>query len=419
MSELTTSLQKFSHITRKVGPQVQKRINALKIGQKMQDLPEELWHDSFRYYVKEDPTRNGGPNLRIIRLDPRKPSLTVTGYIFNKFVHPFENRYITPREAARLQGFPDDILFYGTLTSVQRQVGNAVPVQMAQAITRQILEHADQYHPLGLGKKNYKNMCFPAVSLFSGAGGMDLGVIRATHKKSMFDVRVCVELDHDCCQTLRQNFGLRVDVCEEDMAQLDRKEIMSKCNLEEGLLPLVVGGPPCQSFSQAGKQQGIHDPRGELIFKFLHFIRVTKPVYFVMENVSNLRGVSRGALLTEIQTEIDKMGYNFTCNLLCAADYGAPQLRRRLVFIGVKKPFPAVQAPLPTHGDVTDNLLIRHPYVGVGTAFEGLPSLRSGAYDTQVEVKMMVSEALARRDRYRSTKKELSWIKSKKTSARK
>src|SRR3990172_2060145 len=90
MSELIISLQKFSHITRKVGPQVQKRINALKIGQKMQDLPEELWHDSFRYYVKEDPNRNGGPNLRIIRLDPRKPSLTVTVFIFNKFVHPVE-----------------------------------------------------------------------------------------------------------------------------------------------------------------------------------------------------------------------------------------------------------------------------------------------------------------------------------------
>ena len=75
-----------NHIARRVGKEVQKRISALKVGQKMQDLPEELWHDSFRYYVKEDPNRKGGPNLRLIRLDPAKPSLTVTGYIFNKFV---------------------------------------------------------------------------------------------------------------------------------------------------------------------------------------------------------------------------------------------------------------------------------------------------------------------------------------------
>jgi DNA (cytosine-5)-methyltransferase 1 len=73
----------YNHQLRKAGATVLRRIQALKIGQKMQDLPEELWHDSFRYYVKEDPTRQGGPNLRLIRLDPHQPSLTVTGYIYN------------------------------------------------------------------------------------------------------------------------------------------------------------------------------------------------------------------------------------------------------------------------------------------------------------------------------------------------
>ena len=81
-----------NHIARRVGPDVQRRIDALKIGQKMQDLPEELWHASFRFYVKEDPNRKGGPNLRMIRLHPDRPSLTVTAYIFNKFVHPYEDR---------------------------------------------------------------------------------------------------------------------------------------------------------------------------------------------------------------------------------------------------------------------------------------------------------------------------------------
>lgn len=79
-----------NHYTRNVGMQVQERINHLGIGQKMQDLPEHLWHESFRYYVKEDPSRQGGPNLRMIRLDPNKPSLTVTAFIFNKFVHPLK-----------------------------------------------------------------------------------------------------------------------------------------------------------------------------------------------------------------------------------------------------------------------------------------------------------------------------------------
>jgi len=401
MRNVTLTLRQFSHVARKVGPHVQDRINALKVGQKMQDLPEELWHNSFRYYVKEDPNRVGGPNLRIIRLDPRKPSLTVTVFIFNKFVHPSENRYITPREAARLQGFPDDFLFSGTLTSVQRQVGNAVPVQLAQAVACQILEHAERYHPFGLRKDIYRSACFPALSLFSGAGGMDLGVIRASHRKAMFDIQGCVELDHDCCETLRRNFGSKVVVYEHDLSTLDHNDVLRKCQLEGSVLPLVVGGPPCQSFSQAGKQKGICDPRGELIFMFLRFVQATQPVYFVMENVSNLRGISRGALFADIQKEMDRIGYNISCNLLCAADYGAPQLRRRLVFIGVRKPYPAVQAPLPTHGEVTEHLLIKHPYVGVGTAFEGLPSLCTDTYDSQVSVRMMVREALSKRLRYR------------------
>lgn len=372
-----TKLRAFSHLPRKVGPAVQRRINALKIGQKMQDLPEELWHKSFKFYVKIDPTRNGGPNLRIIRLDPNKPSLTVTAFIFNKFVHPTENRFITPREAARLQGFPDEFVFSGNLTSVQQQVGNAVPVQLARSVAAEILEHIESYHPFGLGKELFRSKSFPAVSLFSGAGGMDLGVASSRFKTFHFEVRVCVENDHDCCETLRKNFGEKALIIENDISAIKPKEVWSNHETGGVALPLIFGGPPCQSFSQAGKQKGKLDPRGRLIFEFLRFIRELRPIYFVMENVPNLKGVGKGKLLREIQEDIDSSGYNLTCNLLCAADYGAAQLRRRLIFIGVRKPYPAVQAPFPTHGDIMNNLLIRKPYVGVGQAFEGLPKIPS------------------------------------------
>jgi DNA (cytosine-5)-methyltransferase 1 len=390
MCKTTISLKEFSHIPRQVGPKVQQRINALKVGQKMQDLPEELWHESFRYYVKEDPTRSGGPNLRLIRLDPRRPSLTVTGYIFNKFVHPIEDRYITPREAARLQGFPDDFIFHGTLTSVQRQVGNAVPVQLATAVIEAVLAHLYQHKPFGLGSQLYTAGCFPALSLFSGAGGLDIGVLNARHKKTVFDVKACVELDHDCCETLRRNFGARVSVVEEDIAKLHAKRALDLCQTENELLPLIFGGPPCQAFSQAGKQNGIHDDRGKLIFDFLRIVKEVKPAYFVMENVSNLRGVAGGNLLREIQERIDAVGYNFTCNLLCAADYGAAQLRRRLFFIGVRKPYPAVQAPIPTHVDDGESLFAKKRYVGVEEAFEGLPSLVDLDLEAEISVQTVV-----------------------------
>ncbi len=401
MLSRTLSLREFSHIPRRVGPKVQKRINALKVGQKMQDLPEDLWHDSFRYYVKEDPNRNGGPNLRIIRLDPQRPSLTVTGYVFNKFVHPAENRYITPREAARLQGFPDDFLFHGTLTSVQRQVGNAVPVPLAVAAASAVLEHAQRHQPKGLaiGKDGG---CLPALSLFSGAGGMDIGVLQARHQGLSFDVKACLEVDHDCCATLRRNFGSSVHVVEQDITTTEPMDVLDLCGVGPGELPLLFGGPPCQAFSQAGKQRGTHDPRGQLIFEFLRYVERARPVYFIMENVANLRGVAGGELLREIQAEIDRLGYHFTSNLLCAADYGAAQLRRRLVFIGVRKPLPAVQAPLPTHGDDGETLWSHHAYVGVGEAFAGLPSLDEADLDSTLTVRSAIREQLSRRERYRT-----------------
>jgi len=167
----------FNHQPRRVGATVQERINALGIGQKMQDLPEHLWHESFRFYVKEDPTREGGPNLRMIRLDPEKPSLTVTAYIFNKFVHPYEDRFITPREAARLQGFPDEIEFKGSLTSAQMQVGNAVPVPLGKAVFQSILEHATETFPM--------ESKFNALSLFSGAGGLDIAARQASRESGL------------------------------------------------------------------------------------------------------------------------------------------------------------------------------------------------------------------------------------------
>ena len=224
-----------NHIARRVGSEVQKRINALKIGQKMQDLPEELWHDDFKYYVKHDPNRKGGSeNLRMIQLEPNKPSLTVTGYIFNKFVHPDENRFITVREAARLQGFPDNIKFEGTLTSTQLQVGNAV----THAVTaKAVFQHLTiQANLLG-----FQNRALKALSLFSGAGGMDIGAYLTNN------IDICLAIDNwsNACSTLRGYFKenshiLEQDICtvkeplslwQEYSGELYKPDIVSKCRL--------------------------------------------------------------------------------------------------------------------------------------------------------------------------------------------
>ena len=346
-----------NHYTHNVGMQVQERINHLGIGQKMQDLPEHLWHESFRYYVKEDPSRQGGPNLRMIRLDPNKPSLTVTAFIFNKFVHPFENRFITTREAARLQGFPDNFEFIGSLTSIQRQIGNAVPVPLATAILQTILQHAKAHHP--------EKSLFSALSIFSGAGGLNLGAQQAKLPNAEWQTIASIDIDRDACTSLEHHFANKNVICQNIIDITQPKSLMSQP------LDLLYGGPPCQSFSQAGKQKGLSDPRGNLIYEFIRFLSDLNPNYFLLENVKGLQGINNGKLLHLIIDDIRKLGYNVTFGVVNAADYGTPQLRKRIIILGCKQDLGFVNLPLPTHA--TEANLLLQPYKTVGQALQNLP----------------------------------------------
>lgn len=352
-----------NHIARNVGYDVQQRINHLGIGQKMQDLPEELWHKSFRYYVKEDPDRKGGPNLRLLRLDPNKPSPTITGYIFNKFVHPVENRYITVREAARLQGFPDTVTFVGTLTSTQLQVGNAVPVPLAEAVFESLLCSARQHGCEG---------DLHGLSLFSGAGGMDIGAEQAAHRGLRVTTKIALDMWGDACKTLQGHFGSRVKVVREDVTNVkDPLQFWREVSGVRNNPDVVYGGPPCQSFSQAGKQQGTLDERGQLVFEFLRFVNDLSPSYFIMENVSNLKGVGGGELYQQVLEKMDSTGYNVTVGVLLAAEFGVPQLRNRLLFLGCRKDIGHLHLPISKYSK--HDTLFENSFITVGQAFEGLP----------------------------------------------
>jgi DNA (cytosine-5)-methyltransferase 1 len=335
----------------------------------MQDLPEELWHESFRYYVKEDSTRRGGPNLRMIRLDPSKPSLTVTGYAFNKFVHPHADRFITVREAARLQGFPDDLEFMGSLTSMQQQVGNAVPVEMSSAIFSHLLANAS---------KNGQSKKLNALSLFSGAGGLDIGAQRSKHDGHCIEVPLAIDNWKDACDTLSNYAGPRTTVRQQDISKIDdpSEYWRDATRLSRGP-DVVFGGPPCQAFSQAGKQKALCDPRGELIFEFVRFVSDLSPSYFVMENVPNLASVDNGGLLKQIMRSMQDCGYNVSTGVLCAADYGTAQLRKRRVFVGCRGHLGSVGMP-PITRCPSSNLYGLPGYRTVGDAFRGLPLVAEG-----------------------------------------
>ncbi|MGH2509262.1 MAG: DNA (cytosine-5-)-methyltransferase [Ktedonobacteraceae bacterium] len=374
-----------NHIARKVGVTVQQRINHLGVGEKMQDLPEELWHKSFRFYVREDPTRQGGPNLRMIRLDPTKPSLTVTGYIFNKFVHPTENRFITVREAARLQGFPDELTFEGTLTSTQQQVGNAVPIPLAKAVFASVLQNA-----ITLG---FNSHALTAFSLFCGAGGLDIGAEQGRQKNLHIHTKVSLDNWSDACKTLQGYYGDRAHIICRDITTIENPvQCWQTLSGETNTPDLVYGGPPCQAFSQAGKQRGTTDERGNLIAEFLRFIKALRPAFFVMENVSNLKGVESGTLYKQILDQIEDLGYNLTVDTLLAADFGAPQLRRRILFLGCRKDIGHLSLPTPTHSE--SPTLFDQLYTTVGEAFQGLPEARYNGDVVPLRALENVSEAI-------------------------
>lgn len=358
-----------NHIARKVGEMVQRRIDHLKIGQKMQDLPEELWHDSFRFYVKEDPNRRGGPNLRMIRLDPQKPSLTVTGFIFNKFVHPYENRFVTVREAARLQGFPDDFSFCGSLTSTQQQVGNAVPVPFATAIFKQIRDFAINNNILD------DRVSLTALSLFCGAGGLDIGAHLASSEECSINTLVATDCWEDACNSLRGYSKIKTNVIQADISSIENPiSFWYQHSAINDSPDIIFGGPPCQAFSQAGKQKALDDERGVLVFQYLRFIEKLKPKFFIMENVANLQSINKGQLYNTILLHMSKLGYNVSSGILCAADFGAPQLRRRMIFIGCRADIGIIHLPSPTHSEIP-TLEGLPTYLTVKDAFQGLPAL--------------------------------------------
>jgi DNA (cytosine-5)-methyltransferase 1 len=176
-----------------------------------------------------------------------------------------------------------------------------------------------------------------AISLFSGAGGMDLGVSGAG-----FDLLACFEIDPHCCDTLRANAS-PLDaprIVEGDIRDVDVSEVMRELSLQEGELDLLCGGPPCQSFSQIGKQGGLSDDRGPLLFEVVRFAEALKPKAILIEQVKGLRTAKdlkgeRGGIFAALLDALTGLGYSVQWQILNSADYGVAQTRERLFIVAL------------------------------------------------------------------------------------
>lgn len=344
-----------NHETRKYTGVVLERITQLPPGGKMGDLPKHLQHESF---IRKGDKKTGGPNMRLLRLEKDKPSLTITAYIFNKFVHPIDNRYITPREAAVLQDFPLDYEFKGTLGQIQKQIGNAVPINLAKAIANEVKKYFERLHICGEIK---------IASYFSGAGGLDLGFEQASDRLVQFKTYFSTDIEEWAESTINFNRP-KWNFHRADIKKLSPKNVRA---IIGGAPDVIIGGPPCQPFSVAGKQKATKDPLGVLYRDYIMHINELRPEIIIMENVYGLAQVKSANMIEEIYRSFDEIGYEVTHRELMAADYGVPQKRRRLFFVAAKN-LGCFQYPQPTHSP-TENLLGLPLYRGAGEALSLLP----------------------------------------------
>ena len=198
----------------------------------------------------------------------------------------------------------------------------------------------------------------PAISLFAGAGGLDVGVDAAGLRT------ICaVEFHSHCVSTLRRNARGKT-VWQVDVRALDPTGVTASLNLKPGDLALLHGGPPCQPFSQIGKKGGIGDPRGQLAFQMVRFADGLRPAAVLIEQVPKFLDAPATADMTMVDAlseELARIGYAVRANLLHAGDYGVAQKRKRAIIVAVPEgqafDFPLVRAQRPpTVGDAIGDL---------------------------------------------------------------
>lgn len=205
-----------------------------------------------------------------------------------------------------------------------------------------------------------------AISLFTGAGGLDIGF----HKMG-FDIVACIEIEPVFCKTLELNRGRYLgEDCEIICADIRN---IDPPTLQIGPIDLIIGGPPCQSFSAAGRRAGgvtgIFDVRGALFEHYCRFVSHFRPKAFIFENVRGILQGNKGRDWQQILNLFTSPGYSLSYRILDAADYGVPQHRERLILVGVDGET-SFLFPRPTHGIDSINGL---PHI---TALEAVKDLQ-------------------------------------------
>lgn len=277
-------------------------------------------------------------------------------------VHPNLNRSLTPREAARIQTFPDSFIFKGDRRSQCILVGNAVPPLLAAKLAESVKKFIKNENYKGLkpdgeahvgnifSSKNRKSTKKPGraslkfADLFSGVGGFTQGLEAA-------GLECVLGVDNDKYVVEAYNLNHTHECLNLDLSLKKNQDKIAQ-RLKKAKVDLVVGGPPCQGFSIFGKRRFVNtknhdlkkDKRNDLVLAFANIVVKSEANWFIMENVPGILSAHKGAYVEEIRNFFHKNGYKTEMKIINAADYGVPQVRRRFILMGTKTnlmiPFP-------------------------------------------------------------------------------
>ncbi len=204
-----------------------------------------------------------------------------------------------------------------------------------------------------------------AIDLFCGAGGLSAGFEMAG-----FTVLAGNDLFEAAGRTFSETHPMAKFIPGR-IQDLDTDDLLKTAGLKKGELTVLVGGPPCQAYSVYNHQRGMHDERASLFREYLRIVDALRPEWIVMENVSGIFSIGGGEAVHAIQKELSALGYSVEFDVLKAEQFGVPQERRRVVFIGNRIGAP-IKHPVPTHGPGLK------PYVTIQDAISDLPALENG-----------------------------------------